>query len=186
MAHGVFEILQGNKPTVDILLRIGAYTIIPNYQLTGVATVVISLMIIFWTIGFIHKSNGAIIYLLLLIILFLVGGGIAPIVGLLITWAVATQINKPLTWWKIILPEKSRKLLAKLWLIILITGMLFLIIGIGIWLILTPPGEIYQINIVDYVCWSFIGLGSLLQIPAIISGFARDIKRQYPLSQESQ
>jgi hypothetical protein len=186
LAHGVFEILQGNKPTVDILLRIGAYTIIPNYLLTGIASAVISLTIIFWTFGFIHKSTGTIIYLLLLIILFLVGGGIAPIIGLLITWAVATRINKPLTWWKKILPEKSRQFLAKFWLIILITGMLFLITGIGIWLILTPPGEIYQINIVDYICWSLLGLGSLFQIPAIISGFVRDIEIQDRLSQKSQ
>jgi hypothetical protein len=182
MAHGIFEILQGNKPTEDILVRIGAYTIIPNYLVTGIVSVVFSLLILIWTIWFIHKHNGTIVYLLLIIILFFVGGGIAPIMGLLITWAVATRIDKSLTWWGKVLPEKIRKLLARQWLVVLITGIIFLFIGIGIWLIFTPPGEIYQITIVDYVCWSFLCLGFLFQILTIISGFACDIERQSILS----
>lgn len=186
MAHGIFEILQGNKSTEDILARIGAYTIIPNYLLTGLVSVVISFLILVWIIGFIHKNNGTTIFMLLLIILFFVGGGIAPIIGLLITWAVATRINKPLAWWKNVLPESLRKRFAKLWLVFLITGILFLLIGIGIWLIFTPPGENYQITIVDYICWIFLGLGFLFQILTIISGFARDIGRQHSLSQVTQ
>lgn len=176
IGHGVFETLQGNRPTEDILERIGAFTIFPNYLLTGIASIIISLFIIFWTIGFIHKKHGPIIYLLLSISLFLVGGGIAMILGFLLTWAVATQINKPLTWWRKVLPEKLNNALAKGWMAIMITGFLFLSIGIGIWLMLTPPGDIYQINIVDYICWSFLCLGLIFLILTIVSGFARDIE----------
>lgn len=186
MAHGIFEISQGNKPTEDILVRIGAYTIISNYLLTGVISVVISFLILVWIIGFIHKNNGPTIFMLLLTILFFVGGGIAPIIGLLITWAVATQINKPLAWWKKILPENLRNQFAKRWLAFLITGILFLLIGIGIWLIFTPPGENYRITTVDYICWIFLGLGFLFQILTIISGFARDIEKQHSISQVTQ
>jgi hypothetical protein len=183
MAHGFFEIMQGNKPTGDILARIGAYTILPSYLITGIACVVISVLTLIWTIGFIHKNHGASIYLLLIVLLFFVGGGVAPILGLLITWAVSTRITALLTWWSKALPEKSRKQLAKSWLVILITGLFFLLIGIGIWLFLTPPGETYQITLVDYICWSFLGLGFIFQILAIISGFARDLERRPKISQ---
>jgi len=79
IGHGVYEILQGNRPTKDILERIGAFTIIPNYLFTGIASIIASLLIIFWTIGYLHKKHGPLIYLLLSILLFFVGGGIAMI-----------------------------------------------------------------------------------------------------------
>jgi len=178
IGHGIFEILQGNRPTKDILERMGAFTIIPNYFLTGIAAIIISSVIIFWTICFIHKKHGPIIYLLLSITLFFVGGGIAMILSFLLTWIVATRINKPLSWWRKIFPEKLRKIFATLWLSILILGFLLFSIGIGIWLLLTPPGETNQINIVDYVCWLFLCIGLLLLILSIIFGFARDIEKR--------
>lgn len=174
--HGVSETLQGNKPATDILERIGAFTIIPNYLLTGIAAITISILIIIWTIGFIHKKHGPSIFLLLSISLFFVGGGIAHVGVFLLTWAVATRINSPLSWWGKVLSEKPRKALAKLWSAFLIACTICLLIGIGIWLFLTPPGEMYVIDIIDYTCWAFISLGLLFFILAIISGFARDIE----------
>ena len=176
ISHGVFETLQGNGPTEDILERIGAFTIIPNYFLTGITSIIISLFLILWTIGFIHKKHGSIIYLLLSISLFFVGGGIAMILGFLLTWAVATRINKPLSWWRKVIPEKLKKILSKIWMTIMITGFLLLSIGIGIWLIFTPPGDINQINFIDYFCWSFLCMGLLFLVLTIVSGFARDIE----------
>jgi hypothetical protein len=173
--HGVFECLQGNEPARDILERIGAFTIIPNYLLTGLAAIFFGLLVIYWSIGCIHKKYGPLIYLLISISLFLTGGGIALIFGFLLTWGVATHINKPLTGWKKTLPEKLRKLLARFWLPFLISGFLLLSTGMAIWLIATPPGEIYQINIVDYICWSFLLTGLLFLLLTVISGFARDI-----------
>jgi hypothetical protein len=178
MAHGIFEILQGNKPTLDILDRIGAFTLLPTYLLAGITTVLVSLSVIIWTIWFIDKKNGPFIFLLLSILLFFTGGGVAIIAGYMLTWAVASRINKPLTWWRNALPENSRKLLARYWLTCLITSFLLLTIGILIWLLFTPPGEKYQINIIDYICWSFLCLGLIFQILTIISGFARDIEIQ--------
>jgi hypothetical protein len=178
MAHGIFEALLGNKPTVDILERIGAFTILPTYLLTGISAIIVSILIIVWTIRFIHKKNGPIIFLLLSILLFFTGGGVAIIAGFLLTWTVSTRINKPLTWWKKVLSENSRKQFARFWLVSLITGFLLLSIGILIWLLFTPPGEIYKITIVDYLCWLFLCLGLLFQIFTIISGFARDIEIQ--------
>jgi hypothetical protein len=176
MAHGIFETFQGNNSTTDILERIGAFTILPTYIIAGITTIIVSLSLIIWTIRFIDKKNGPIIFLLLSILLFFTGGGVAIIAGFLLTWAVATRINKPLTWWKKVLSERSRKQLARIWPVSLITGFLLLSIGILIWLLFTPPGDIYKITFVDYLCWSFLCFGLIFQILTIISGFARDIE----------
>jgi hypothetical protein len=176
ISHGIFETIQGNKPATDILERIGAFTIIPNYLFTGITSIIISSAIGVWTVEFIHKKHGPAIYLLLSIILCLTGGGIAMIPGFLLTWAVATRINKPLTWWKKGLQKNLRQQLSKAWLTVLITGFLFISTGIAIWLLLTPPGETYKITFVDYACWLFLCIGLLLLIITIISGFARDIE----------
>jgi len=66
----------------------------------------VGLIIIVWSIGFIHTKHGASIFGLLFILLFLFGGGIAAqIMFAPVTWLVATRINKPLTWWRKVLPE---------------------------------------------------------------------------------
>jgi len=178
MAHGVFELLQGNASDYDILARIGAYSILPTYLSAGIATVILSLTVLFWTVGRLHKKNGAMIYFWLILLLFLVGGGIAPIAGLLIAWAAATRIRSPLSWWSKVLAQKFRRWCVSGWKSILITGFALLLIGIGIWLFFTPPGEIYQINWVDYVCWAFLGTGALLQFATILAGFARDLEKR--------
>ncbi len=36
LAHEIAEIMQRNKPVIDIGNRIGAFTIIPNYLITGI------------------------------------------------------------------------------------------------------------------------------------------------------
>jgi hypothetical protein len=179
MAHGIFDTFQGNKPTSDILKRIGAFSLLPTYIIAGITTIIVSFSLIIWTIRFIDKKNGPFIFLILSILLFLTGGGIAIIVGFLLTWLVATRINKPLSWWEKVLSENSRKLLSRFWIVSLITGFLFLSVGILIWLLFTPPGEIYKITIANYLCWSFLCSGLLFQALTIISGFARDIELKH-------
>jgi hypothetical protein len=182
MAHGVFELLLGTAPTTDILTRIGAYSVLYNYKAAGIATLFIGLLLLFLTIVFIHKKYAPMLYFLLIALFFLVGGGIAPIFGLLIAWAVATQITRPLVWWDHLFSQQTKEWLANAWLAILITGFVLLLIGIGIWLFFTPPGETYQINWVDYLCWSFLGAGVVMQILTIIFGFARDIEKRSVLT----
>jgi len=178
MLHGIAEFSQGNKPTIDILERIGAFSIIPNYLITGIVAISISIIIIYWSIRFIHKRNGAIVYLLFSISLFLVGGGFAHIPGFLITWSIATRINKPLDWWRRVFPENLKIFFAKIWLPTLIAGFGFLLTGISLWLLLTPPGTIYKIGITHYIIWSSLLLALLFIIFSIIFGFARDIVLQ--------
>ena len=181
MAHGLFEILLGNKPTGGLILdpATGAFTILPTYLISGMAAVCVGLALIVWTIGFIHRKNGPTVFLLLCILLFLVGGGIAQVGFFLITWGVSTRIHQPPDFWKSESTGNTRKRWAKLWSAFFIMGYVFLAIGIAIWLIFTPPGTSFQEHQAAYlICWISLVIGMALQMMTIIAGFARDLERQ--------
>ena len=176
--HGTFEIAQGNSSTSDILDKIGAYTLLPNYLITGICTIIISLGIIGWLLLYAHKPYGSIIFFVLTVILFFVGGGVAPIFGLMITCIVSTQICNNLAWWQALNSPNSLKLLAKIYHVLLTTGTIFLLLGICAWLLLTPPGHLYKIDIIDYICWTLLGLGTVLILLSIFAGFSHDVENQ--------
>ena len=142
--HVIFETLRGNTPTGGpVLVSIGAISIIPNYLITGIAAIIAGLAVIGWAVRYIQTRWGAIIFLFLSLLLFLVGGGVALVLGAVITWGVATQINKPLNRWRKLLSPKLRSRLSKMWPVVLVTGLFFLFIGIIIWLFLLTPRNKY-------------------------------------------
>ncbi len=179
MIHGFFEISQGNTPTGGYLLaKIGAFTVIHNYLLTGMAAVCVGLLLIVWTIGFIHKQTGPFVFLGLALLLFFVGGGFAQIVFFMIAFSVSTQINHPPAWMQKGISSRVRSRLARRWPPCFITGFLFFLIGIAIWLLYTPPGTVYaEHQGLYWVCWSALMIGLVFQILTIVSGFAHDIER---------
>jgi len=145
MSHGFFEALQGNTPTGGMYISaIGeahrmwphgnepAFTLIPNFLITGIAAMLVGLAIIVWSLGFVHKKNGSTILLLLFVLLLLVGGGVAQILFFPWIWLVSTRINKPLIWWRKILPSKIQVLLGKLWLWCLIISSALLLFALEI------------------------------------------------------
>ena len=92
MSYGFFELLQGNAPTGGLFISaIGeaqkmwshgneyAFTLIPNFLITGIAATVVGLVIIVWSLAFVHKKNGPTVFFLLFVFLLLVGGGVAQI-----------------------------------------------------------------------------------------------------------
>ena len=181
IVHGIFEILLGNRPTAGLVLdsKTGAFSILPTYLLSGIASVIIGLVLIFWTNGFIQRKNGPVIFLIICILLFLAGGGIAQVGFFLIAWGVAMHIHRPPHWWKNDVSRNTRNRLAKGWPAIFLTSYLFLFTGIAIWLIATPPGTSFRENVVAYlICWSCLAIGLVFQILTVVSGFARDIERQ--------
>ena len=108
--HGLFEVLQGNKPTDGLVIQAieesmrwwkygteEAFTIIPNYLITGICAMSVSVIIIIWSLFFVDKRHGTIVFLLLFILLTLVGGGIGFVPFFIVTWAYATRMKKPLT-----------------------------------------------------------------------------------------
>jgi hypothetical protein len=144
--HGLFEILQGNTPTNGFFIEaIGeahrywihgtesAFTVIHNFLITGVFSVLSGLAVILWSVKYIQVKHGATIFLLLLILLTLVGGGIGYILVFVPTWAFTTRINKSLNWWKKMFPIGLRKTLSVLWIYSLVATSIS-------WLILMEMG----------------------------------------------
>ena len=181
MAHGIFEVLLGNRPTKGLVFdqATGAFTILPTYLMTGIAAICVGLALILWTIGFIHRKNGPPIFLFICALLFLVGGGIAQVGFFLIAWAVSIRINQPINWWKRDLFGKKRRRLARLWPSFFTAGYLFLFVGIAIWLIFTPPGASFSEHVSAFLfCWISLLISLVFQFLTIISGFARDVEKQ--------
>ena len=77
-------------------------------MLTGAA-------IIAWSLGYVHKRRGPLIFLMLFTPSFLVGGGIGQIPFFIAAWAAATRIHKPLEWWRRVLPPGLCRGLAEAW-----------------------------------------------------------------------
>lgn len=187
--HGIFEILQGNKPTNSLLIQaIGeaqrfwplggedAFTIIPNYLLTGIASIIVGLIIVIWSIWFLAGKHGRSIFLGLCILSFLVGGGIGQVAFFVPAWAFATRINKPLTWWGKVLPRSTWKFLSFVWLITLIVSMFIMLIGLEIAIFgfvprVTEPETIQNIGLL------FVLASAILNIIAFIAGFGHDLRR---------
>lgn len=188
MNHGFFEALQGNTPTNGLIIQaIGeanrmwlhgteeAFTIIPNFLATGILAMIVSLVVMIWSVGFVHKKNGPLVFIILFILLFLVGGGIAQVIMFTLAWAVATQINRPLTWWRKVLPENVRRALAPVWPVSLTIGSLLFLIALEIAIVGFVPG-VTDSEQKLYICWSFLGAGLGTFLLTFVAGFAHDIQ----------
>ena len=128
LTHGIGEILQGNKASESIIINswtegpiatnLGGepgMTIVPNFLITGILCLVVSLVIIIWSIWFVQRKHGGRIQILLFVALLLVGGGFAPpIMGMLAGWA-GTGITSSLTFWRIRFSPKMQHRLALGW-----------------------------------------------------------------------
>jgi hypothetical protein len=187
MSHGFFEILQGNAPTGGMFIAaIGeaqkmwphgdeyAFSLIPNFLITGIAAMLVSLAIVVWSIGFAHRKYGATILFLLFTALLLVGGGVAQIVFFPFVCLVASRINKPLQWWRRVLPVKIHRPLGKLWPWSLAIGSLLFVFALQIAVTGFVPGmsDPDQILAVTMLC---LGLEFIILPLTFVSGFARDL-----------
>jgi len=188
MNHGLFEVLQGNTPTPNVFIfAIGeaqkmwihgnepALTLIPNFLITGIVAMVIGLAIVVWSLGFVHRKHGSLILFSLFVLLLLLGGGVAQILFFPWICLVASRINKPLAWWKKILPTKSLAPLAKLWQVSLIVSASLLVIALilattGFVPMVTDPEVVLSIML---VC---LGLEVIVLPLTFVAGFAHDLK----------
>lgn len=187
MGHGFFEMLQGNTATNGYVIdAIGvahrmwqygnepAFTIIPNFLITGIAAMLVGVAVIIWSALFMHKKHSPLIFLLLFILLFLVGGGIAQIIFFTIGWAFSTRIQKPLNWWRKVLPVGMRRPLSKLWRPFLIASSLLILYTLQIAIVGFVPG-LSEADSISKVMVSTLGIGLLFLILAFIVGCANDI-----------
>ena len=187
MSHGFFEILQGNIPTGGLFISaIGdahrmwphgneyAFTLIPNFLITGVAAMLAGLAIAIWSLGFVHRKNGPIILFLLFVLLLLVGGGVAQLLFFPWICLVSTRINKPLIWWKKVLPAKIQISLGKLWLwcLVICSALLVFILEVAITGFIPFVNDPEAVLSVMLICL----VVELIALPvSFISGFAYDI-----------
>jgi hypothetical protein len=187
--HGIGEILHGNTTPGGLmfpswgdaeLFRVlsgePAMSIIPNFLITGILSILFSLVFLVWVFRYVdQKKHGGLIMTLLSIVLLLVGGGIIPPILGMFLGAVATRINSPLSWWRKALPAGLRGFLAKLWpwsFAVCITAFMYLL-----------PGSIlldYFFGVDSVVLIGIAGLtafGSLLL--TIAAGFGYDSQKPW-------
>ena len=189
MIHGFFETLQGNAPTNSLIIQaIGdkeqmwlygteeAFTIIPNFLLTGILAMSVSLVIMIWSVGFVHKPYGPTVFILLFILLFLTGGGIAQLLFFIPTWLASTRINSPLTWWRKVLHEKIRPVLARLWPFSLSALLICFLIALAIAIFGFVPG-IRNPDSALAICWSLLLAAWLLLLFSFVNGLGYDIRQ---------
>ena len=127
LEHGYFEILQGNTrpdslafpswgpqqcdPAVIWHACEPAMSILPNFLVSGIITVLLSLLVMAWSAAFVQRKHGGRVLILLSIALLLFGGGFFPPLIGLVGGAAGTQINKPLSG----KPGRVTRWVARLW-----------------------------------------------------------------------
>src|SRR5574342_868342 len=109
LEHGYFEILQGStKPQGLMIASMGppcvpeeiwntcepAMTVIPNFLITGILSVILGLLILVWSAGIVSRKNGGMVLLLLSVASLLFGGGIFPPLIGIVGGAAGVKINK--------------------------------------------------------------------------------------------
>lgn len=189
--HGIFEILQDNVATTDFMIdAIGteqmfweyatetALTIIPNFLVTGIFAVIFGLLVTIWSWAFIERKYGALIFGLLSLILWLVGGGFAPILMALFGFLAALKIKSSLSWWRNHLPISLVNILSKLWPWSLIVYVLVFVFGVEIAIFGYPLLWIFSANVTYTIQWSLALIMVLLWPISIITAFAQDIKKE--------
>ena len=189
--HGFFEMLQGNVMPSGIMIdAIGpeqrfweygtetALTIVPNFLVTGILAAIVGLLVTMWAGYWIGKKYGARVLMLLSIILWLVGGGFAPIFMAIFAGVAATGINKSLNWWRAHLPASIRDFLAKLWPWSIISFVIVFVIGVEIAIFGYPLLWFCSADVTFSIQYSlaYIMVGSMPV--SIITAFAHDIQKK--------
>ena len=137
--HGFFEVLQGSIRTEihniegrQFIYAIGeslrfwkygyeyAYTIIPNYLITGIITICISIFLIYWSIMHIEKKLGWIIFIVLSILQYLTGGGAAQLGLAILIGIIASLVNRKFSILRKISPKNITSLLTNTWIYLLV------------------------------------------------------------------
>lgn len=187
--HGFFELLQGNRPTGGLIIyAIGeaqrfwplgtedAFTLIPNFMLTGIASMVVGAGIVIWSIWFLPTKHGRTVYLGLFILSFLVGGGIGQVFFFIPAWAFATRMGKPLTFWRKALPRRAWPFLSRLWIVTLALAVIVMLIGLEMAIFGFFPG-ITDPESIQNTALLFVFSSAVLMVISFIAGFGHELGR---------
>ena len=188
--HGFFEMLQGRAPTGGLMINaIGdkylfwaqghepAFTLIPDFLITGIAAMAVGVAAIIWSAGFLHRRRGPLIFMLLFLLLLLIGGGVAQVIFFPVFWLLAARIQKPPSRWRTVLPSGVRRAMGGLWPPLLALSALCILYTLQIAVFGYVPG-VSDPDTISIIMVSILGAGYLLLILACIAGFARDTGKE--------
>lgn len=139
--HGLLEALQGN--TVPVIGPVGfdikmlgfgyiidaigqnwkfwtgamepAFTVVPNYLITGISAMTIGIIIVLWALFMMKTKFGVPGFAGLTVLMFLFGGGFATVFTSLYTVICALLQNKEHRWWKTHIPLKTAWTIGRVW-----------------------------------------------------------------------
>jgi hypothetical protein len=190
MNHGLFEFLQGNTPTRGLVIQaIGegqrfwekgteeAFTLIPDFLVSGFLSMLIGLLIVIWSLWFLQTRVGSHVFLGLFVLLFLVGGGIGQVVFFVPAWAFVTRMDKPLTWWRQVLPRRAWPYLSGLWVTTLILATLAILVGMEIAIFGYVPGMTDPERIQN-TAMAIVLLSAILYALSFVAGFGHELRRR--------
>jgi hypothetical protein len=190
--HGVLECLQGIRPTPGLIVNAlgpgyrwtvwkqggeGAFTLLPNFLLSGIVASLIGVAMIVWALCRLHSRHGPIIFLLLGVASFLTGGGVAQVVLFTLTWAAARKINAPLTFWRRTLPAPVRPALGRIWPWTLTASTILFLAALEIAIFGYVPGVSDPLELL-HICWKILGVALALYLVSLFSGFIKDSEVQ--------
>lgn len=178
LEHGYFEILQGSTRPAGLMFPSWgaeicdpaklwhacepAMSILPNFLVTGILTVVLGLVVMAWSIWFVQGKSGGLGLILLSIVLLLFGGGLFPPLIGLIGGVAGTQINKPFTGQ----PGGLARFAAKLW-------PWPLVLLVGLLLAQFPVGYFFNDALKSVMGWVLLFIVTFLPLSVYV-GYARD------------
>ena len=113
-----------------------------------------------------------------ILILWLVGGGFAPIFMSILASLTATRINNPLEWWRAHLPVNLLSFLSELWPWSIIAFVLAFSIGVEIAIFGYPLLWLFDANVTYTIQWTLALIMVVLWPVSIITAFARDIQKK--------
>lgn len=126
LEHGYFAFIQGNTPTPGLAFPSWgppcvpeeiwhacepAMSIIPNFLMTGILAMLLSLVLLVWAVWFVQSKYGGWVQMALSVLLLLFGGGFFPPIIAFVGGLAGTQINRSLSG----SPARLTRFAAKLW-----------------------------------------------------------------------
>lgn len=109
LEHGFFETLQGGQRPGSLMIYAiaappcqpqavwhgcePAMTLIPSFVISGILTILVALVIVFWAGWRVQRKHGSLILILLSIFLLLVGGGFFPPLFGIIAGGIGTHLK---------------------------------------------------------------------------------------------
>ena len=189
--HGLFETLHGYNNTPGYFIHaIGkeirwwsngtedAFTVIPNYLVTGVVVIIISIFAAIWSIKYIRTNYGNLIFLTSFTALTLFGGGIGHIPFYITAWSFSLKAYSRLVWWKKRIKKRSGLYkLMELWRVLLVTISILWLLAVEIAIFGYFPGVEEESTLLA-ICWGLLLATLLLIVITYIASIIIDVKKE--------